>query len=131
MQFLVVPPKSGLEERDGGIGDGDKCTFTSDRTTGTARGERVAWKGHFCRIHSQFGNLCQHAGLSPWHEAFPTGREWQNSLPSWDLSFLTRRAHLALLPWHPRGPVPAISSIPSRQTLAPVQARGPRDARLP
>lgn len=30
MQLLVVPPKAGLEER-GGIGDGDKCSFTRDR----------------------------------------------------------------------------------------------------
>lgn len=59
------------------------------------------------------------------------GREWQIPLPSWDLSLLTRRAHLALLPWHPRGPIPAISSVSAWQTLAPVQARGPRDARLP
>lgn len=51
--------------------------------------------------------------------------------PWWDASFLTRWAHLALLPRHPHGPVPAVSSVSAWQTLAPVQTRGPRDARLP
>lgn len=70
-------------------------------------------------------------GSPPGMRVFPTGREWQTPLPSWDLSFLTRRAHLALLPWHPRGSIPAIPSVSAWQALAPVQARGSWDAWLP
>jgi len=64
-------------------------------------------------------------------KAFPTERAEQVPLASQDVSFLTRRAHLALLPWHPHRSITAISSISAWQTLASVQARGPWDARLP
>lgn len=70
-------------------------------------------------------------GSPPSMRAFPTGRAEQVPLPGWDVFFLTRRAYLALLPWHPHRPIAAVSSVSAWQTLAPVQAWGPRDARLP
>lgn len=54
---------------------GSCCPLQEHRgTTGRARGVVVAWERHFCRIHSQFGTLCQHAGLTPWHEGVPHGQ---------------------------------------------------------
>lgn len=111
---------------------GSCCLFQEHRgTTGRAKGAVVAQEGQFCRIDSPFGSLCQHAGLTPCTRVFPTGGEWQLPLPSWDLSFLTRRAHVTLLPRHALGSIPAISSVSAWQTLAPMQARGPWDAWLP
>lgn len=122
--------QEGISGREGWqLGMGRKAALLVTGTCCLLQDQR----GSGARICSQFGKvgLCQHLGLSPGLKAFPTGSAEEVPIPSQQVSFLTRRAHLALLPWHPHHPIPAVSSISAWQTLAPMQARGPWNARLP
>lgn len=140
---LVGPPKvgGGREGWQWGWTEMQLCQWRGAAACYRSTGSPQAGpEGQWWRERGTFGRFA--FGLAMWAcasihgsppdmRAFPTGREEQVPLPSQDVSFLTRRAHLALLSWHPHRPVPAVSSISAWQTLGPMQARGPWDARLP